>query len=171
MARYGIDPERSRVFIEGRSSVHPIHTSTDGLQGFVELEVDGDGLVDAAAGASGRLSLETARLSSGKRLEDRELHKRIDVRRYPTIDGVLDDLAAGEAVGRYTVGGEVSFRGVTRRHEDELTIAVVDDRTVRLEGAHRFDVRDHGMEPPRVLMLKVEPEVDVRIEVLAVREP
>ena len=27
------------------------------------------------------------------------------------------------------------------------------------------------MEPPRILMLKVEPEVDIRVEIFAVREP
>ena len=27
------------------------------------------------------------------------------------------------------------------------------------------------MEPPRMLLLKVEPEVDIRVEIFAVREP
>ena len=29
-----------------------------------------------------------------------------------------------------------------------------------------FDIREFGMEPPRILMLKVEPEVTVRVEIL-----
>ena len=37
-------------------------------------------------------------------------------------------------------------------------------------GHDRFDIRDFGMEPPRVLVLKVDPEVDVRVEIVAVKE-
>jgi len=41
------------VYIDARSSVHPIHSSTDGLEGFVELELDGDGAVDLAVKPAG----------------------------------------------------------------------------------------------------------------------
>ena len=51
-----------------------------------------------------------------------------------------------------------------------MTIRPVDDRTIQLAGASRFDIREFGMEPPRVLLLKVEPEVDVRVEIVAVKE-
>ena len=33
-----------------------------------------------------------------------------------------------------------------------------------------FDIRDFGMEPPRILMLKVQPEVTVRVEIVAEKE-
>ncbi|MGH9115206.1 MAG: hypothetical protein ACRDWW_05185, partial [Acidimicrobiales bacterium] len=90
MARYRIVPERSRVWIDARSSVHPIHSSTDGLDGHVELELDEHGRVDASVKAAARVSLPVARLSSGNALEDRELRKRIDAKRFPVIDGLLD---------------------------------------------------------------------------------
>jgi hypothetical protein len=45
MARYTIIPERSRVWIDARSSVHPIHSTADGLEGFVDLDADDDTLV------------------------------------------------------------------------------------------------------------------------------
>ena len=38
---------------------------------------------------------------------------------------------------------------------------------MRLEGQSTFDIRDFGMEPPKILMLRVEPDVVVRIEVIA----
>jgi polyisoprenoid-binding protein YceI len=169
VTRYRIVPDRSRMWIDGRSSVHPIHSSTDGLEGYVELEIGPDGRVDVAAKPSGKLTLSATRLSSGNRLEDRELHKRIDIRRYPNIEGVLDEMSpSGD--GAYQVSGEVTFRGVARRHQDEMTVDAVDEQTVRLEGKSRFDVRDFGMEPPRMLMLKVAPEVEIRVEIVAVRE-
>ena len=69
---------------------------------------------------------------------------------------------------RLQVRGALTFRGVTQSVEGELALSRVDDRTIRLEGASTFDIRDFGMEPPRVLMLRVEPEVDVRVELVAV---
>lgn len=170
MGRYRIDPERSQVWIEGRSSLHPIHSTSTGLEGFVELVFDPDGVVDPEAALSGKLSLPADRLSSGNRMEDRELQKRIDIRRYPTIEGVLDQVRHDGANGNYEVAGEVTFRGVSRRYEDRMEIENLGDQTVRMAGESRFDIRDFGMQPPRMLMLKVEPEVDIRVEIFAQEE-
>jgi hypothetical protein len=41
---------------------------------------------------------------------------------------------------------------------------------VTLAGRSTFDIRDFGMEPPRILMLKVQPEVAVRVEIVAEKE-
>ena len=46
----------------------------------------------------------------------------------------------------------------------------MDDRTIRLTGASDFDIRDFGMEAPKVLLLKVEPEVQVRVEIYAIKD-
>jgi hypothetical protein len=170
VARFRIVPHRSRVWIDARSSVHPIHSSTDGLEGFVELDLDQDGRVTLDSPPAGNLSLAVGRLSSGNGLEDREMRKRIDARRYPTIKGVFRRMEATERNDRYRVSGEVTFRGVTRRCQDEMTITRVDGTTIKLAGRSRFDVRDFGMEPPRILIFKVEPEVDVRVEIVAERE-
>ena len=92
MARYKIVPERSRVWIDARSNLHPIHSTTEGLEGFVELELGPDGEVDLSTKPTGKLSLPVSRLSSGNRMEDREMQKRIEARRYPSIDGVLTSM-------------------------------------------------------------------------------
>jgi polyisoprenoid-binding protein YceI len=169
MARYDIVPERSRVWIDARSNVHPIHSTSDGLEGYVDLTADGNGQVDPAERPAGKLSLRVTRLSSGNRLEDREMHKRIDARRFPTIDGVLTSMEPVDRDGRYRVSGDLAFHGVTRHCEDEMTVRVVDERTIELAGSSTFDIRDFGMEPPRILMLKVEPDVVVRVEIIAMK--
>ena len=166
--RFRIEPKRSRVWIDARSSLHPITSTTDGLEGHIDLEIS-DGLIDVDAGPAGRLSLPVARLSSGNKLQDRELHKRIDARHHPSIDGVLTGIDTAPD-GRYLVSGELTFRGIARPVQDEMTIEVVDDRTLHLAGRSRFDIRDFGMEPPRILMLKVEPLVDVRVDIVATRK-
>ncbi|HEX3090853.1 MAG TPA: YceI family protein, partial [Ilumatobacteraceae bacterium] len=64
----------------------------------------------------------------------------------------------------------LTFRGVTRTYEDTMTIEAVDDHGVILAGRSTFDIRDFGMDPPRILMLKVQPEVSVRVEIVAEKE-
>jgi len=170
VARYVISPERSHVWIDARSNVHPIHSGTDGLEGYVELTFAAGGAVDLTSQPAGALSLSVDKLSSGKRMEDRELHKRIDSRRYPTIEGVMTQVKPHEGDSSYLVTGEVTFRGVSLPHEDVMVIRAVDDHTISLEGSSRFDIREFGMQPPKVLMLKVEPEVDIRVEIFAEKE-
>jgi polyisoprenoid-binding protein YceI len=170
VARYRIVPSRSQVWIDARSNVHPIHSRADGLEGYLDLDSDGAGHVDPERTPAGRLSFAVSRLTSGNGLEDRELQKRVDARRFPTIDGVLTGLASSHIDGSYRVSGDLSFRGVTRRCEDEMTVEFVDEKTVTLAGRSTFDIRDFGMEPPKILMFKVEPTVQVRVEILAERE-
>jgi polyisoprenoid-binding protein YceI len=126
-----------------------------------------DGRVDVQAPAKARLSLAVDKLSSGNRLEDRELKRRIDARRFPSIDGELGELRGGVTDGRYVARGDLTFRGVTNTYEDEIEIAQVDDRTLSLVGEHTFDIRDFGMDPPKILMFRVEPDVKVRVEIQA----
>lgn len=170
MTRYRIDPDRSQVWIDARSNLHPIHSTSTGLEGHIDLELGGDGRIDLATTPEARLSLPVRHLSSGNRLEDGELYKRIDARRYPTIIGVLDRMDPVGGDGAYRVRGDITFRGVSRPHEDKMTVRVLDETTIELAGASRFDIREFGMEPPRVLMLRVEPEVDVRVAIVATKE-
>jgi polyisoprenoid-binding protein YceI len=169
VSSYRIVPEESTVHIAARSNVHPINTRTAGLEGAVDLEFDDDGNVDLGAMPAGRLSFPVELLRSGNPFEDRELRKRIDARQFPTIAGVMTAVSTTSRPGRYLVTGDLTFRGVTRTHVGEMDIAVVDDDTIRLVGESAFDVRDFGMQPPRILVLRVEPDVTVRVELLARR--
>jgi polyisoprenoid-binding protein YceI len=166
MTRFLLVPERSAVHIEATSSLHPIHSRTEGLEGFIELHVH-DGVVDVRPDSEGELSLRVDRMSSGNRLQDGEMQRRIDARRYPTIRGRMTDIRTTGVVGEYRVTGDLTFRGVTCRCEDDIVITVVDDRTVAIAGESTFDIREFGMEPPRILMLRVHPDVKVRIELTA----
>jgi polyisoprenoid-binding protein YceI len=170
VARYNIIPERSRVWIDARSNLHPIHSSTEGLEGYIDLELGPDGEVDLEKEPTGKLSLPVNRLSSGNRMEDREMQKRVDARRYPSISGVLTAMERTDSDGSYRVSGDVTFRGVSRPHQDEMTVKAVDPKTIQLAGKSQFDIREFGMEPPKVLVLKVLPEVDVRVEIFAEQE-
>jgi len=170
VARYRIIPERSWVEIRARSNVHPIETRTVGLTGFVELVLSSNGRIDLTSPLSGTVSLRVENLSSGNPLQDRELRRRIDARRHPTIDGVLVGMRETPTDDRYGLRGDVTFRGVTRTVEDEMTVTSAGNADeLQLEGEAMFDIRDFGMDPPKILLFRVEPEVRVKAHIVAVR--
>jgi len=170
LARVAIDSDRRCVWIEATSSLHPIHTRTEGLEGYLDLDARRDGRIDLTVTPKARLSLPVDRLRSGNVLEDREMKRRINARRYRTIEGELSEMQALGDDGRYRVRGEIPFRGVTNEHEDDMHLSFVDEDTIAMTGESTFDIRDYGMEPPRILMLRVEPEVKVRVEIVAARQ-
>lgn len=166
---FDIDPEHSRLFIEARSSVHPIHSESKGPEGFIDAEVTGDGQLDLRHPVTARLELSVDRLSSGNPLYDREMKRRVDARRYPGITGELREMRPAGTPHRYLATGDVTFGGVTRSVTDELAVSMPDDTTIVLEGEHVFDVRQFAMEPPRIMMLRVHPDVNVRVRIVAAR--
>jgi polyisoprenoid-binding protein YceI len=103
-----------------------------------------------------------------KRLEDAEMMRRIDARRFPTIRGQTTEVK--ENNGRYRIRGDLTFHGVTRPVEGEVTISAPDERSLVIEGEQTFDIRDFGVDPPKILMLKVHPDVRVRVKVVAQQE-
>lgn len=163
MTRYQFSPEESTVWIDARSSLHPIHSESKGVTGWIELSLNSGGGIDAAASATGSLEMPISALTSGNPLYDREMARRVEARRFPTITGKLRSVAPSGTEGRYTAEGEVTFRGVTRLVRDELAISPAEDGTVVIEGEHVFELPDFGMQPPRIMMLKVYPDVRVRI--------
>ena len=111
-----------------------------------------------------------ARLHSNNPLEDRELRRRIDARQFPTITGELRSMEATTTAGLYLVRGDVTFKGVTRLSAGEVTVSLNGGDTIRLNGSSVFDIRDFGMDPPGILMLKVAPDVKVTIDIVAEKE-
>ena len=164
MARFTIDPEVSQVWIEGSSSVHPIHATARGCTGWIEVSL-ARGAIAAAPKVRGEVRIAVDRLQSGNPLVDRETRRRIDAKRHPEIVGTASSATRLEP-DRLAVRGEIEFRGERCEVEGELTVHPDGDR-LTIEGAARFDVRDWGLEPPRVALLKVHPEITVRIHLEA----
>ena len=94
--------------------------------------------------------------------------RRIDARRFPKIRGETTEL--NENGGAYRVRGDLTFHGVTRPVEGEVTISAPDERSLLIEGEQVFDIREFGVEPPKILMFRVHPDVKVRIKVVAQQE-
>ncbi len=163
MPTYQIVPERSMVWIDAKSSLHPIEGEATGMAGTIEVDlVDGQlRLTDA------RLELPVSELNSGNPLYDRELLRRLDARRFPRIRGEVREVSPGGRPGRYKVRGELTCRGVSRLIDGEVSVRAPNDRSVQVEGEQVFDIREFGIEPPRLLGLRVHPDVRVRIQLVA----
>jgi polyisoprenoid-binding protein YceI len=168
LARYTFDSVRSCVWVSARSSLHPINTETRGITGWFEASSREDGSLDLDAPVSGELELAVEKLTSGNQLYDRELRRRIDARRYPTISGQVSQIAANGPHPAYLVTGDVSFHGKARTFEHEMHIEMRDE-SVSLTGDYVFDIREFGMKPPSMLMIRVYPEISVRVELHGTR--
>ena len=169
--RFTLDPVRSCIWVDARSNLHPITTQTRGLHGWVELSLRPDGCVDLDLPVAGHLEVAVDRFSSGNQLYDRELKRRIDARHYPLILGKITGVSSSDEADRYRVAGDLSFHGETRAFEHDMTIEVSDGSAIALKGERVFDIREFRMKPPSMLMLKVYPEVAVRVELYGSREP
>lgn len=165
MHRFEFDTTTSLMSLEARSTVHPVHAETSGLEGWFEGDLAGDSSVIGA----GQLEIPLAPLASGNALYDAELRRRIDIRRHPTLRAELSDWAPSATAGTYRVRGDVTFRGVTRAEEGQMALLIQDEHTVVLEGARVFDIREYGMEPPQLLSLRVYPEVTIRVAIVGRR--
>lgn len=167
LARFRISPQKSELWAEARSSLHPVRVHTSGLEGVVEAElVDGQ----ATLGMPTTVELETQRLRSGNPLVDGELQRRLDSRKFPRIRGELTGVGTGNGPGTRRLTGELTLHGVTRTLDVDVTVRQLDPRTVEIEGARAIDMRDFGLPPPSFLMFKMQPEVQVRARLVAERE-
>jgi polyisoprenoid-binding protein YceI len=166
---FRIVPDQSQVWIQAKSSLHPIHGEGKGLSGSIEAEVV-EGRLNLNGTPQIRLEMPIEALQSGKGLEDAEMLRRVDARRYPTIRGVVTEVRESSP-GRYRMSGDLTFHGVTKSVEGEVWVSQPDgDGTIVFEGEQTFDIREFGVQPPKILMFKVHPDVTVRVRVVAQQE-
>jgi polyisoprenoid-binding protein YceI len=163
VARYVVLPERSRVWAEARSSLHPIRVETAGLEGQLETE-QMEGRMRLAVGT--RIALDVRLLKSNNGLVDAELQRKLEARRFPRIEGeLLEATAAGDV--RSLLRGTLTLHGVSRPMEVEALVRAPETGTLEVEGEKMLDMRDFGLVPPRFLIFKVEPIVRIRAKLIA----
>jgi polyisoprenoid-binding protein YceI len=168
LAKYSIEPAHSELFVEARSNVHPIEIRTQGLLGMIDLDVDGRDL-DLSTAPRATLEVAADCLRSGIELYDQEIHRVIAVRKYRSVSARL--LETHEiAPGRYRLKGSLSLRGATREIGGEVTLRVGDGGdSLEIEWAGTRDTRHFELAPPQILMLEMQPEINVRAKIHAAR--
>lgn len=166
---YHVDLEapRSVVFISA-ATLDEFEGVTERIDGFVFL-AGGGGVGPAPDLAGSRLFFEVdlASLDTGISLRNRHMrdnYLETDEHPYATFDGKLDRIEAA-GPGRFNVraSGDFAVHGVAARRT--LDCLVTEER-----GGHRvacaFPVRleDHDIEIPRIMFMKLAPEVRVEID-------
>lgn len=165
MTRFQIVPQSSELTAQARSTVHPVNGQARRLSGWIEAEVT-DGRVDVTQPAGDHLELEVDALRAENALVHKEIQRRIGGRRYPVIRADVQQVSALPG-GRYGVKGELSLNGVTRPVAGEGAVDIGAAGAMQVDGEPTLDIRDFGLDPPKLLGLRVYPEVAVRLRVLA----
>jgi PadR family transcriptional regulator PadR len=164
---FRLDPERSAVIIDVRSTVGPLSFGTKGVSGSIQAALV-DGVLRTDITPTGRLTIDVTMLNSGNRLYDAELLRRIDARRFPTASVELRECAPSGPGLRYRLAGELTFHGVTRAAEGTVCVESLSDRRLVVTGEQVFDIRDFAVSSPTMLMLRIYPDIRVRLHAEAV---
>jgi polyisoprenoid-binding protein YceI len=163
--RYRVLPGSSSIETEVRSSLHPIHGRATELAGEVTGEFDGDGAPRLDLPHGGWVEIPVDAIKSGNRLNDMEMQRRAESGRYPTIRFEVTKAWQLDGTGRYRASMAVTAHGRSRAFEEDFSLEVDGSRLV-LQGEHTFDMRDFGVDPPRILTLRVEPQIRVRVRLV-----
>ena len=156
MTRYVIGSPDSTITFNARTSLHPVVARAP-VTGWFEADIDNDEFVPGSA-VAGELEVLVDSIKSGNPLYDAETRRRIDVRSNPRITA---EITKNNAVGGSTasVEGTVAFHGELATLDGTLTLAP----GPVLTGEGTVDIRWWGLQPPRLLAFRVEPEVVIEI--------
>lgn len=159
--RYRLSPERSTVTIVGETSLHPISVNVT-PDGWLEATV-ADGEFVTGSDLRGEVEIAVIEFRSGNPLVDRETRRRLNAKRYPTIKGVMSEVVAVDG-SRATVKGVVTFLGQEVELDGDLNIVDSAEASVNLVGDGQMDVQWWGLEPPTLMVLKMEPVVSLSVD-------
>lgn len=150
--------ERGTVSFTSRVPLHTFTGTSDHLTGFVNL---GSREVDF------HVDLETLETGIGKR--DRDMRDALETDRYPFAEftGRLTTTLDPESTARQQarVQGTFTIHGVARSRTIVGTLQKVRGG-YRLRASFQVRLDDHRIEPPRLLMIKVNQVQEVEIDAL-----
>ncbi len=165
-ARYSVSASDSWLTFEARSTLHGVHGKVSDLSGSVEVAWNEDGSIAAEPLPKMHVEFPVERLRTGNGMQDGEMWKVIDSKRFPRIAADVRSLRPGNAPGRYGASGSVTMSGRSRQYDGECTISA-DGDVITIEGDLTVDIRDFGLTPPKLVIIKVDPVVRVHIHLVA----
>lgn len=162
---HSLVPERSAVILNVSTSLGPVTFGANGIEGFIAAGVH-DGEIDNEVTPAAHLELLVNRLTSGNSAYDGELRRQIDARRFPTA---FVDLHSVKAVdpSNFHVRGEVTLRGVTVPAEGVVSVDLPEPGLMVITGEESLSISDFGIPPPSLFMIKISPDVKLRLHLEA----
>ena len=164
---HSLIPERSAVLLDVQTSLGPVSFGANGLEGFIEVVIR-DGRIDAGHPAAAHLELLVNRLTSGNSAYDSELRRQINARRFPTSYLDLHGVTALDLPSSsFEVRGEITLRGVAVPATGVVVAELPEPELLVVSGEETVDISDFGIPPPTLFMIKIDPEVKVRLHLEA----
>ncbi len=163
-SHYVVQTAASTLDFDAKSTLHGVHGKGSALTGFVEALCE-DGTLALDPPPKMHVEFPIERLVSGNGMQDKEMWKLLDSKRNPLIRADLRELRAGSGTN-YAASGEITMCGRVRKYDGTLTVVCGGDE-ITVSGALKVDIRDFGITPPRFLMFTVQPEVNVRLHLIA----
>ena len=108
--------------------------------------------------SAGFVEVPIRALHSWNPIEDLEMRRAVEARRFPALRFEL--LRIGGVDGAMTVHGAMIAHGVRREFDGAVRVNL-DGGWLTVDGDHTFDVREFDITPPRLLGIRVEPDVRV----------
>jgi polyisoprenoid-binding protein YceI len=161
--------ERCGLTATARSTLHPIRAEAAELTGWVEATLV-DGALHPDAPVTARFELPLSALRVDNPLFGREVERRLEVKRHPLVVAEVDRVSGGGEADtrRYRANGQLTLHGARHPVGGTATLRVGDAGELHVTGQVRLDIRDFGLRPPSMLGLRVRPEVDVELRIVAV---
>jgi hypothetical protein len=164
--RYVLSAADSWLSFEARTTLHAVKGRTGVLAGFIDARFDEDGAIQMVPQPAMHVECAVEQLKSGNPMQDREMWKMIDSTRFPRIGADLLELRSNGSRGSYAASGNVTVAGRSRRYDGSVTIGFASE-VVTVDGDLSVDIRDFGLRPPSLLLLKVDPIVKARLHMIA----
>jgi polyisoprenoid-binding protein YceI len=163
-SHYVVQTAASTLDFDTKSTLHAVHGKASQLSGFLDALCE-DGALALDPPPKMHVEFPIERLVSGNGLQDKEMWKLLDSKRNPLIRADLRELQASSGTN-YAASGEITMCGRSRKYDGTLTVVCSGDE-ITVSGSVKVDIRDFGIQPPRFLMFTVQPEVNVRLRLLA----
>jgi hypothetical protein len=164
-----IDNRDSLLRFFSLTTLYPAFGRVTKLSGFVDCAWNADRTIVLDPPPRMHVEFKVEDLRTGNELQDREMWKLIDSKRFPQIAADLRELSPTAAARRYVAAGQITLAGLARPYEGEMSPAF-DGQQVTIDGDLEVDVRDFGLKPMKLMVLSVAPLVKVRLHLVARRE-
>jgi YceI-like protein len=171
MTRFLLVGELCELTATARSTLHPVRAVSP-LSGWVEATLT-DGELRPGTPVTARLELPLSTLRVDNALLGREVDRRLEAKRHPLVIAEVDRVTAefddttGAGTGHYQVDGQLTLHGVRQPLRGTARLRVGPGGELAVAGRTRLDIRDFGLRPPSMFGLRVQPEVDVELRIVA----
>ncbi len=163
---YSVVAGDSMLTFDAKSSLHAVHGRVTALSGSVDVGFDDDGAISLSPPPRMHVEFAIEQLRSGNDLQDKEMWKMIDSRRFPLVSADLRSIEAVSGGRGYVATGDITLAGRVRSYSGTIAVKGDGDRLV-VDGGLTIDIRDFGLKPPQLLFIKVDPIVKVGLHLVA----